>query len=85
MRELENAIERAYILSSTDMIGARDLGELFSRTPRAPRAGRLRDQERELIEKTLARHKGNRTHAAKELGISRRTLLNKIKEAGLDG
>ena len=85
VRELENAIERAYILSSTDMIGARDLGELFSRTPRAPRAGRLRDQERELIEKTLARHKGNRTHAAKELGISRRTLLNKIKEAGLDG
>jgi two-component system response regulator AtoC len=84
VRELENRIERAYILCSTDMIGARDLGEPFTQAPRAPRVGRLHDQERELIEKTLARHGGNRTHAAKELGISRRTLLNKIKEAGLE-
>jgi len=85
VRELENAIERAYILSSSDMITARDLGGPFARTQRAPRTGKLRDQERELIEKVLARHGGNRTHAAQELGISRRTLLNKIKEAGLDG
>ncbi len=85
VRELENAIERAYILSSSDMISARDLGGPFARSQRAPRMGKLRDQERELIEKVLARHGGNRTHAAQELGISRRTLLNKIKEAGLDG
>jgi two-component system, NtrC family, response regulator AtoC len=85
VRELENVIERAFILCSSEVIGPRDLGEPFSRAPRAPRAGRLRDQERELIEKTLAKHGGNRTHAAQELGISRRTLLNKIKEAGLDG
>jgi len=84
VRELENRIERAYILCSTDMISARDLGEPFSRAPRTPRTGRLHDQERELIERTLARHGGNRTRAAEELGISRRTLLNKIKEAGLD-
>ncbi|HTZ50923.1 MAG TPA: helix-turn-helix domain-containing protein [Spirochaetia bacterium] len=44
----------------------------------------MHDQERELIEKLLARHGGNRARAAEELGISRRTLLNKIKEAGLD-
>ncbi len=85
VRELENRIERAYILCSADTITARDLGEPFSRAPRTPRTGRLHDQERELIERTLARHGGNRTHAAEELGISRRTLLNKIKEAGLDG
>jgi two-component system response regulator AtoC len=83
VRELENRIERAYILCSTDMITARDLGEPFSRAARTPRTGRLHDQERELIERTLARHGGNRTRAAQELGISRRTLLNKIKEAGL--
>jgi len=35
--------------------------------------------ERELIVKTLADHDGNRTHAAKALGLSRRTLLYKIK------
>jgi len=85
VRELENVIERAYILCSGDMISARDLGEPFSQGQRSPRSGRLRDQERELIAKTLARHGGNRTHAAEELGISRRTLINKIKEAGLDG
>jgi two-component system response regulator AtoC len=84
VRELENRIERAYILAGSDMISARDLGEPFSRAARAPRTGRLHDQERQLIERTLAKHGGNRTHAAAELGISRRTLLNKIKEAGLD-
>ncbi|HTO21236.1 MAG TPA: helix-turn-helix domain-containing protein [Spirochaetia bacterium] len=62
----------------------RDLGEPFTRGDRAPKSGRLHDQERELVEKVLARHGGNRTRAAEELGISRRTLLNKIKEAGLD-
>ncbi len=85
VHELENRIERAYILAATDVITARDLGEPFSTAPRTPRTGRLHDQERELIERTLAKHGGNRTHAAEELGISRRTLLNKIKEAGLDG
>jgi two-component system response regulator AtoC len=84
VRELENAVERAYILCSGDVITARDLGPPFSRSERAPKAGRLRDQERELIEKTLARHGGNRTRAAQELGISRRTLITKIKEAGLE-
>ncbi|HVO40060.1 MAG TPA: sigma-54 dependent transcriptional regulator [Spirochaetia bacterium] len=84
VRELENRVERAYILCSSDLITARDLGEPFSRPARAPRAGRLRDQERELIEKVLSKHGGNRTRAAAELGISRRTLINKIRDAGLD-
>ena len=84
IRELENVIERACILCSSDTIGPRDLGEPFSRAVRSPRTGKLRDQERELIEKTLSKHGGNRTHAAEELGISRRTLLNKLREAGID-
>jgi len=84
VRELENRVERAYILCSSDLITARDLGEPFSLPSRAPRTGRLHDQERELIERVLARHGGNRTRAAAELGISRRTLLNKIREAGMD-
>ncbi|HYW84600.1 MAG TPA: sigma 54-interacting transcriptional regulator, partial [Spirochaetia bacterium] len=84
VRELENRVERAYILCSSDLITARDLGEPFSLPSRAPRTGRLHDQERELIERVLAKHGGNRTRAAAELGISRRTLLNKIREAGMD-
>ena len=44
----------------------------------------LADVERVHIERTLRFHGGNRTRAAKELGISRATLINKIKVYGLD-
>jgi len=44
----------------------------------------LAEVERAHIEKTLTFHKGNRTRAAHELGISRATLINKIKVYGLD-
>ena len=44
----------------------------------------LADVERVHIERTLRFHGGNRTRAAKELGISRATLINKIKAYGLD-
>ena len=82
IRELENRIERAYILCSSDLIAPRDLGDPFTAASRPPKQGTLRDQERELIERTLAKTGGNRTRAALELGISRRTLLNKLKGAG---
>jgi two-component system response regulator AtoC len=59
-------------------------------TETAPSAGvpadgspTLRGAERELIEKALKEHKGNRTRAAKALGISRRTIIYKIKEYGI--
>jgi transcriptional regulator with PAS, ATPase and Fis domain len=82
VRELENRIERAFILASGELITARDLGEPFSSAARPPRQGMLKDQERELIERALAKHGGNRTRAAAELGISRRTLQNRLKQAG---
>jgi len=44
----------------------------------------LRDAERELIEKALKENGGNRTRAAKALGISRRTIIYKIKEYGME-
>jgi DNA-binding NtrC family response regulator len=40
--------------------------------------------EREAIIAALHRHEGHRTNAAQELGIARRTLLNKVKEYGID-
>ncbi|MFB3136710.1 MAG: helix-turn-helix domain-containing protein [Nitrospirales bacterium] len=36
--------------------------------------------ERALIMRTLERHGGNRTHSARELGISIRTMRNKLRE-----
>ena len=43
-------------------------------------SGTIWEMERELILKTLERHDGNRTHAARTLGISIRTLRNKLRE-----
>jgi two-component system response regulator FlrC len=50
-----------------------------------PVNGSLWEMERELIFKTLAKVKDNRTHAAKELGISIRTLRNKLREYRVGG
>ncbi len=43
----------------------------------------IQDKEKELIKKALIKHKGKRKHAAKELGISERTLYRKIQEYDL--
>lgn len=59
-------------------------GRVPEKAAAAGKAGRsLEEAERELIAQALERNGGNRTHAARELGISRRTLLYKIKEFGL--
>ena len=83
VRELENLIERAMILADGSELQPRDfpIGEPVSRTPRR---GTLRDMEREAIVEALHRHEGHRQNAADELGITRRTLLNKTKEYDLD-
>jgi DNA-binding NtrC family response regulator len=41
--------------------------------------------ERELVLQTLARFDGNRTHAARVLGLSVRTLRNKIRQYSAEG
>ena len=59
--------------------------------PEPPRAGTLADAldtvvaqvEREMIIKRLAQFKGNRTAAADSLGISRKTLFNKMRQHGI--
>ena len=86
VRELRNAIERMVVLSGGDKLTVRDLPpNLRASPPRSePAPGQvLRDAEKQLIEEALKRHKGNRTNAAVELGISRRTLHRKLNEFGL--
>ncbi len=88
VRELENTIERAVILSRDDVITPDDLPDAFD-PPSRPPDGRpaplseprtLKDVEREMILRTLEETSGNRTHAAKILGVSRRTLQLKLKD-----
>jgi two-component system response regulator FlrC len=87
VRELENVMERAVLLAGPGPIlpehcPPEQNGALpvLSVRPQQPANGSLWEMERELIFKTLARVKENRTHAAKELGISIRTLRNKLRE-----
>ncbi len=83
VRELENIIERAFIFSSSDTIETAAI-DIPTGTRPTFEPTTLKALERNAIEKALHRWEGNRTRAAEELGITRRTLLNKIKDYHLD-
>ncbi|HET6514217.1 MAG TPA: sigma-54 dependent transcriptional regulator [Thermodesulfovibrionales bacterium] len=83
IRELENVIQRAVFLSSGEVIEARDL--MLDNVGSAARTavnGKIRDMEKELIMQTLKDVDGNKTKAAKILGVSVRTIRNKLHEYG---
>jgi DNA-binding NtrC family response regulator len=82
IRELQNVIERAVILSSGE-IDAHHLNLELSEDGVPTPDGLLRNLERETIQKILNEVGGNRKKAAQVLGISLRTLQYRIKEYGL--
>jgi two-component system response regulator HydG len=91
IRELENVIERAILLCRSDYISPEDLppplqGEQGGEKPliSIPPGMTLEEVERETIIQTLEETGGNRTQTAQILGISRKTLQNKLKEYGLE-
>jgi len=89
IREMRNVLERALILGrGAERLGAEHLPAEVGRRQGVPaptrEAASLADVERRHIERTLRRHGGNRTRTAEELGISRATLINKIKVYALD-
>ena len=92
VRELENAIERAMILADGNVLETRDfhlVGGLGGREEgHEPRdyfavARSLEEVERTAIEAALKRNGWHREKSASELGITRRTLLNKVKDYGI--
>jgi two-component system response regulator HydG len=93
VRELMNAIERAVILSRYEYMDVGDfpglhIGEaegLGETAERLETGITLREMEKILIEKTLSDTDSNRTHAARILGITRKTLLAKIRDYGIEG
>jgi two-component system response regulator HydG len=88
VREIENIVERTVIMSRGDTIRLADLppaiAGLQQEGDQRPSPTSLRDVEREAIVKVLHLTGGNRTRAAAILGITRKTLQNKIKEYGID-
>ena len=87
VRELENIIERAVLISSGEHILPENLlmepSESGAQAPAEPdlKVGiTVRDMEKDLIFRTLEKVNDNRTHAADLLGISIRTLRNKLRE-----
>ncbi|MCP4572080.1 MAG: sigma-54-dependent Fis family transcriptional regulator [bacterium] len=83
VRQLQNVIERAVILGAGPELDDEILGLPEELNGAKPSAGfhtdmTLKDMERELIMRKLEHTRGNRTLAAQELGISVRTLRNKL-------
>jgi two-component system response regulator AtoC len=88
IRELRNVLERAMIVGRGEErielrhlpAEVRDLStpNMAHHVPQT-----LEEVERVHIERSLKAHNGNRTHAARELGISRATLIKKVKQYGL--
>jgi len=98
VRELENSLERAFTLSEGDVIRAEDLQ--LNHTPKPGGAEPhalpvspdgemdlehyLESIERQAIDKALEATEGNKTAAAKKLGISFRALRYKLKKLGME-
>jgi DNA-binding NtrC family response regulator len=86
VRELENLMYRTAVISKSEVLlppadefGVRGL-EFRAPAAESGSTGTMKDMERDLIIKTLRETGGNRTKAAQLLGISVRTIRNKLKE-----
>jgi len=94
VRELKNTLESVLVLSGRKTLSAEDLPEKFFRDRPRPAMVEdddgdetselnLKDLSKQTIMKALESCRGNRTEAAKHLGISRRTLHRRLNEFGL--
>ena len=86
VRELDHVVERALLMSSSNVVTAFDLA--LQSTPDARLSSRLEEMsleeaERILITKALARFEGNANRAAEALGLSRSALYRRLQKYGL--
>jgi len=90
VRELENLIERAIVLSRGEVIGRGDLPLTLEESDEKPDqephlTAAVEGLERRMIKEALARSGGVQTRAAEQLGITERALRYKLKKYGLSG
>jgi transcriptional regulator with PAS, ATPase and Fis domain len=89
VRELANVLERAQILAENHVITPDDLPEAVAVGRPVGEAGggdprHLSEVERQHVRAVLQQEKGNKVHAARTLGISRRSLYRLIEKYGLN-
>jgi DNA-binding NtrC family response regulator len=84
VRELHNALERAVILCDGELITAEHLPLHVSSVVAPRRQPRLSDVERRTIEQVLSEFDGNKSKAARRLGITRTQLYCRLRKYGLE-
>ncbi len=82
IRELENAVHRAVLIARGELIGVEDFMLEGTVSQTTPNEGSIKDMEMDLIVKTLETTDGNKTKAARLLGVSVRTIRNKLNGYG---
>jgi transcriptional regulator with PAS, ATPase and Fis domain len=82
IRELENVLESAVVLSDTDIIYAEQI-HLSSEPPHQTLREQLKGAEQKIIRSTLQHCNGSRTEAMRELGLSKTVFYGKLKEYGI--
>ncbi len=87
VRELVNCIESAVVMCRGDEIGPEHLPDYLTLAPQARDSGEglLAELERKAIGEVMSETRGDKTAAAKRLGIGLRTLYRKLEKYGLDG
>ncbi len=85
IRELQHVMEKSVILSDKSELSANDImiGSNKRKQTAMPTTFNLADNEKMLIARTLEHTSGNMSQTAKELGINRSTLYDKIKKYDL--
>jgi two-component system response regulator HydG len=87
IREVMNVIERAVVLSRAEYLDEEDLSLIVRSEPVAQHINHgnmpLEDVERNTVLETLEAAAGNKSEAARRLGITRRTLHKKLKKYGV--
>jgi two-component system, NtrC family, response regulator HydG len=87
IRELQHALERAIIMSDSNMLSPDDFFFLNqkaeSKAEAEPETFNLDDVEKSVIQKAINRHGGNISKAAKELGLTRASLYRRMEKHGL--
>lgn len=83
IRQLEHAVEKAVIMSEHGVLSLDDFDLYEDVVHAADTGGTLEDMEKKAILAAMKQHGGNMAEIARQLGVTRQTLYNKIKKYGI--